>query len=186
MDTKLVYKHSRAFIGGTPSVFAYYNSDRKKSIDILTSSGTQYAKVDIFSTLGLSNVDIGLTSDKKQVRVELIGVSTAGDEICANILATACFEIMDKKECYFGMILPDIVSEYDQNSETKHIMLLSPVFWDGYHSLETEEEIVTWLLCVPITDAEKVYVEENGIDSFEDILSQQDGDITDRTRKSFL
>ena len=186
MDNRDVYRFTRSFVGGKAEVYAYYDAKKTKSIDIMTSSDTMYTKVDVYSTIGLSETDIGLRAGSRRLGVELIGVSDKGDEIMANILATVAFEVMDKKDCFWGKVFSDAVSAYDDTYDAKHIVLLSPEFWEGYHQLETPKEVIAWLLLVPISDAEKSFIDQNGINAFEDVLARQNTDITDRKRKSFI
>lgn len=186
MSKKDIFKYSRQFIGGKAEVYAYYNSNKSKSIDIMTSSETQYSEVAIYSTIGLSEVNIGLKSDNKRVGVELISIGDKGDELDANILASVAFEIMDSKDCFLGKIVPNAISQYDAKYDCKHVILLTPVFWEKYQQYETEDKIVAWLLLVPISDVEKLYIERKGVEAFEHILSQQNADITDRKRRSLV
>jgi hypothetical protein len=152
----------------------------------MTSSETQYSEVDIYSTIGLSEVDIGLESDSKTVGVELISIGDKGDELNANILASVAFELMDTKDCFWGKIISNAISQYDEKYDCKHVILLTPAFWEKYQQYETEDKIVAWLLLVPISNAEKLYIESNGVEAFEHILTQQKADITDRKRQSFI
>ena len=186
MNRKEIFRYSRRFIGGKSEVYSYYNSDKSKSIDIMISSETQYSEVDIYSTIGLSEVEIGLKYNDKTVGVELISIGDKGDELNANILASVAFELMDTKDCYFGKIVPNAISQYDAKYECKHVILLTPAFWEKYHQYEIEDKIVAWLLLVPVTNAEKMYIENNGVEAFEHILAQQNSDITDRKRQSFV
>jgi len=187
MDNKSIFKHAKKFIGGQTEVFEYYNTAKSKHIDMMINKETAFEEVAVYSTIGLSSVDLGISDENsKPIRVELIGVGDLEDENTANIIATSCFEIMDKKMCYFGMVIPNVVERYVPNLQTKHIILLSPVFWKDYKALESESEIIVWLLCVPITDSEKAYLEKNGLDALEQLLSEQENDITDIYRHSFI
>lgn len=186
MNRKDIFKYSRQFIGGKSEVYAYYNSSKSKSIDIMISSETQYSEVNIYSTIGLSELNIGLESNNKTVGVELICIGDKGDELNANILASVAFKLMDMKDCFWGKIIPDAISQYDIKHDCKHVILLTPAFWNKYQQYETEDKIVAWLLLVPISNAEKLYIESNGVEAFEHILAQQKADITDRKRQSFV
>ncbi len=186
MTRKEIFRHAMGFIGGKGSVYEYHNDDKSKSIDIMTNSNTKFSKVDVSATIGLSEVDLGLRSKNKSLRIELICVGDKGDEVACNILATTAFDIMDMKECYWGQIVPDVIREYDKKCKTAHVILLSPSFWDDYRPIESEDKIVVWLLLVPITNEERAFIEENGVDAFEKILADQSSDITDRKRNSFI
>lgn len=186
MDRKEIFRHARQFIGGTATVYAYYNEDNSKSIDVMTSTNTQYKAVDIHSTIGLSETNINKSMAGKRVGVELIAVGDKGKDINCNILASVAFEIMDEKNCYYGEAFINAISKYDKSLEMKHVILLAPAFWEEYSQISSNSMIISWLLLVPISDKEKSYIESNGVDAFEEILAKQDVDITDINRKSFV
>ncbi len=186
MDNRSVFKHERGFILGKYKVFEYYNTNKTKSIDVMTSTETQFRDVAVYSTIGLSKTELGLTSQGLSVRVELIGVGDKDDDTVANIISTVGFDIMDTKNCGYGMTVTDVIRQYNDTLEVRHVVLLEPVFWEYYTPLEKDGEHVSWLLCVPITDNELRFIREKGIDEFETLLSEQSGDITDIHRKSFV
>lgn len=191
MDNNAIYRHTRDFIGGNATVNAYHNKSNTKQIEIMTSTDTMYKQVDIHSTIGLSNTELGLCTDGRSLRVELISVGDKGDEITAKIMASIALEVMDKglQSCYYGRIYSGIIHQYDNTHDMKHVILLAPNgYWDKYRLLEFEHEniVVVWLLLVPISDAEKAFIDTNGVPAFEELLSRQTTDVTDRKRKSFL
>lgn len=186
MDKKIIAKYTLEFIGGTPKVERFYNVDESKAIDILSSDFGELKGVSTCATIGVSNVNIGLSAKGKTLRVELIAAGAVEDEILGNILSSIAFDIFNSKTCVYGMIIPNIISTYIRDIDMKHIVLMSPVFWSKYCSYEDENTIVTWLMVVPISDSEKSYIEDKGIDFFDKLLGEQDTDVLDYYRDSML
>lgn len=186
MDTKEIAKYALSFMGGKPKVTAYYNDDETKTIDILTCTTDSAVKNISLSTIGLSEFDIDKEIDSKTLTVELAMYGRDSDDVYANILSSVAFVIQEGHECDFGMIINDVVSPYVKNTELQHVILMHPVFWDKYSKLETVDEVVAWLLAVPITDAEKQYIRQYGIDEFDKLLFEKNVDVTDLCRISFI
>lgn len=183
MDNKKVAKHALGFIGGKPNVSRYYNDDESKKIDIITSNSGVIKGIPTCATIGLNQTDIGLSAKGKELRVELVAACDLSSEILGNILATISFETMDEKSCAYGMLIPDVVGSYDQGTELKHAVLMSPVFWPKYQVLEDEECKVAWLMVVPVTDSEKKYIEQNGVAAFDILLERKNVDVINMRRK---
>ena len=186
MDNKKVAKHALGFIGGKPGVSRYYNRDESKQIDIMTSDSGVIKGVPTCAPIGLNQTDIGLTANGKKLRVELMAVCELSADVLGNILASIAFEVMDHKTCSYGMVVPDIISSYVRKTDFKHVVLMSPVFWPKYKTLEDGEYTVAWLMAVPVTDAEKAYIERNGADAFDRLLEEKNADVISMKRKSVV
>lgn len=179
MDNKKIANYALDFIGGNPEVFTYYNDDETKKIDIMFCKDD--ANFSVVSTIGLSSVDIGMTFENKPLRVELIILGSATEEIFGNILASAAFWVGENHYCNFGIVIDNVI---DAETDLKHVILMQPSIWKDYKPYELENNIVAWLMAIPINDAEKNYIEQNGVDAFDKILEESQIDLTDLHRKS--
>lgn len=186
MDNKKIAKYELAFIGGNPKVYRYYNEDESKHIDILTSQKGYCNNGITCASIGLNETDIGLMNEGKKLRIELIALGNLNDYKLENILSTCVFEIMDNKTCSYGMIIPNIIKNYVENTCMEHILLLSPIFWEKYSPLIDKDEIVSWLLLVPISTEEAKYIQNHGVDQFETLMEEKKVDISDYKRKSIV
>lgn len=186
MDNKKVAKHALGFIGGKPNVSRYYNVDETKKIDVMKSDSGVIKGIPTCATIGLSQTDIGLSVKGKELRVELVASCDLNPETLGNILATISFETMDTKSCAYGMLIPNAISSYVKETELKHAVLMSPVFWPKYQVLEDDECTVAWLMVVPVTDSEKKYIEQNGVAAFDSLLEREDTDIINMKRESVV
>ena len=184
MEAKKIAQHALEFIGGQPTVNAYYNEDESKSIDIMECKENNSEDTTI-ATIGLSAFDIAKTTeDGKDLRVELLMAGLAGTDVFGQILSQVAFEIQDMGDCYFGMIVENVISPYVEQTNLRHVILMSPVFWESYKPLDLEDACVTWLLAVPIRDDEKDFIEKHGIDAFDESMSKANIDVTDFLRTS--
>lgn len=175
-----------SFIQGKPEVFEYHNDDKSASIDIMFCTDENNSEMVTLSTIGLCNVDIGQEVDGKALRVELIILGDRNEAICAKILATAAFNVQQEQYCNFGFVIEDVVSFYIADANVKHLALIHPFFWDGYKYLELDDTIVAWLLALPITEEEKIYIDKNGIEKFNELLAKSQADLTDFYRSSCI
>ena len=182
MDNRKIAKHSRDFIGGDPSVFEYVNENADKAIDIMKCSGGFLSDYDVFVSIGLSNVDIGLSIESKKLEIEIIAVCRKNDKNWDNILAYTVFDIMDNTVLTYGSVVQNAVSAY-KDTELKHALLLSPFCFSGYKPYSNSNEIVSWLMIVPISDSELKFINDNGISAFESLLDDT-FDFTDLRRKT--
>lgn len=186
MDNKKIAKFEVSFIGGNPKVFRYLNQNNSKSIDIFISKDGYCNKGKTCATIGMNEIETGLKQGKKKVRFELIALGKSNLFKLENILATTAFEIRDKKICQYGMVIPDVVRKYIKSTNMEHILLLSPTFWERYAPLEEEEEVVSWLLLVPISNDEAVYIQKHGVEQFKSLLEEKNVDISDYNRESIV
>ena len=152
----------------------------------MSSSDRPYHGVKSYATIGLSECDIGLFSNDKRLRVELLGACDEKEELFANILATTAFEIMGKKQCTYGDVIQNVISEYIIDSEMKHVYLMNPFLWNEFETLEFRELCVAWLLIIPISEQEKEYAIINGWEALEDKFEAVDIDIFNLNRKSII
>ena len=104
----------------------------------------------------------------------------------ANILATTAFEIMGGQKCGYGEIIQNVIPQYINDGEMKHIYLMNPFLWEGLKNFELEDRKVTWLLIIPISTQEKDYARVHGWNELEVKLEEADIDIFNLQRKSIL
>ena len=186
MNNKKIARHAADFLGGKPEVFAYYNDDKTKTIDILSCTDGKSSNAAL-STIGLSATDIGkILENDVPLHVELAMLGLPDDNRFGNILASSAFVIQESGDCDFGMIIHDVVTPYVQDTELQHVILLRPVFWDRYTPIETDEQVTAWLVALPITDMERKYILENGIEAFEKILTENAVNFVDLERPSCI
>ena len=120
------------------------------------------------------------------IRIEILGACNNEQIEFPNILSTAAFEIIDRAECNYGLILPRLIELYYPNINMKHICLISPFLWDELKTIELPDIKVAWLLMVPISDEEMNYALKYGVDELESLFEEANIDIFDLNRLSVI
>ncbi|QHE62586.1 suppressor of fused domain protein [Rossellomorea vietnamensis] len=169
-ENKEVARTAVNIFGGKPYVFKYRDDNQVSSIDILSCEDKNFEGVLSYSTLGLSDFANRYEENTIPLRVELVGASDF--ECFPNILATCAFNIINSNfECTFGTIFKDVVKMYLPNSSMKHILFLSPYLWgDKFNTKNFEKKEVAWLMAIPISEQEKHYADNNGVEALEELL----------------
>lgn len=183
---KIIAKKELEVIGGKPQVYRFWDEQNIKNVDILSCVERPYSGVVSYATIGLSDYDIGMLIDNKNLRVELLGAIDEKEESFINILASTVFEIMEKGNCGYGDIIPNVISQYISNCEMKHIYLMNPFLWDGFETIEFEDRKIAWLLIIPISNEEKEYAMKNGWDALETKFEEANIDIFNLRRESIM
>ena len=184
MNNKKIAIFERDFIGGTPRVERFENENGNRSVDVLSVSDGTLKNRTVYATIGLHKTDLGLSVRGVPLRAELILAAKAENDLNKNMIASAAFSGMESGSLKPGTIIHDIIGEYIKDTEVKHFVCMSPVFWKDYRPLKGEDETVAWLQLVPITEAELAFIEKNGLDAFDRHLEEKKIDVTRFKRKS--
>lgn len=188
-ENKIIANIIRKNFMKRPEVYKYYDNDRKSSIDIAISENGVYKGVTSYSTIGLSDYNIGFKYKKNiPLRVEFLGVCTNEIDYFANIMATCAFNIINSKfKCYPGVVFKNVIYMYNKNLNVKHILFCPPYLWNHkFKNVYFEIKTVAWLMMIPISDKELIYLNDNGADALEDLFKKKDVDISDLERESLL
>ncbi|MGK9236830.1 suppressor of fused domain protein [Inquilinus limosus] len=84
-----------------------------------------------------------------------------------------------------GIIYPRVIEMYYKNIDVNHILLGNPYLWD-IKTQKFSSKIVAWLLAVPISNAEYVVANGEGVDHLERALEARSVDIFNLQRKSIF
>ncbi|MDO5560839.1 MAG: suppressor of fused domain protein [Oscillospiraceae bacterium] len=184
-------------LGGEQKAFSYHQENGKKNstpygdIDILFAKSSPSKGYLTASTLGMVNRTTGYKdkNSQKEIRAELIMSSYGGSDLIGKILSTAAIGICDNGIQYgYGTLLKGILEGYLPNSDMKHLFLMlpPPIWSDKFKVIDCEDSIVVFLYALPISDAEKEYMAEHGIDELQNHFVQENIDMFDLNRKSVL
>ncbi|AEK24495.1 suppressor of fused domain protein [Capnocytophaga canimorsus] len=178
-------------IGINPRVFPYYDNHKINFIDILSIDDPLNTENSFYSTIGLSDFPNKIEMNDNSmlnIPVELLMCGYKKYDKIGNILATVSFYISKNKwTCQPGTVFENIVSDY-YVSQMQHIMFVRPFLWeDKLSDLKFGKKKIHCLLCIPISEKELRFKEENGLTSLEKMLFQQKNiDIFDIERESVL
>ena len=80
----------------------------------------------------------------------------------------------------------NVIDDYYKNLEMRHIYYTIPSYWEDLQGHLIYGHIVNWLFAIPISDNELDYLNENGVDAFEDLLESNDTEVYDLYRRSII
>lgn len=183
---KAVAKAEMNFIKGTPQIRRFWDSSNEKQIDILKCLNTPQNGLQVCATIGLNKIDIGLISDKKPLRAEIVGASDILNNSFENMIATTAFKIMDSHTCFPGYIVDNVIEEYIPDCEMKHFLLTDPFLWEDAQSITLDSVHIAWLMTVPISHKEYEYARINGVSKLESAFEHHNIDIYNIYRKSIF
>lgn len=182
-DIKVVANHIRKSVGGIPKVTRYYNSNKSQFIDIFQSQDSPINTINTLSTIGLSTYSINRKFfDDSELRVEFIAASPRENTLFENVLASCAFNIIHGTHiCYPGAVFTNILEQYYEGSNMKHIMFIPPFLWN-IDDLRFDDRTITWLMALPISEKELEYLRNNGSDQLEQLFEEQQIDFYDLNR----
>lgn len=179
---KEIYKKLAPIIGVEPKVIRYGDDSGENSIFIMECPDPTDKDVIFYSTIGLSDYSIG---DEKY---ELMIAGYSANDKTGNILSTSAFFcIKDNWKVSPGTVFETLVEMYYKDSEMKHIYFSNPYLWeDKLEDFEVQNEKISFLLAVAISDAELEFRKNNSSEALEALFQEKEIDIFDMNRKSIL
>jgi len=164
------------------------DNDSEESLQIVSFLDCPGETVSTFLSLGMSHKVLEMNSTKK-VRQELIfSVYTlAIPGLVVSFLMSLCEAILNRgKAVLRGEVIP-LSSELAERIGFEFVYCTIPVFFeDDFCSYDdtSPPTIMVWVL--PIYRSEAEYIEENGWESFEDLLEDKDPDLCSLERESII
>ena len=186
-ENKRVARYAAAAFGGECRVDEYANESEELMVGILRCPGQPQKGVTSYSTIKLSDHPMKDGAEEFPTRLELAGVCMGTARWFPNMLASAAFTIMQSHTVYRpGMVMPNLVRRYHP-SELPHLYLTAPFLWEReLKTLDCGTKKVSWLLAMPISEAERAYLQAHGDDAFEQLLERQLADFSNPDRESVV
>jgi hypothetical protein len=188
-ENKELAKYITAIVGINRTIQRHWDEKNENCMDIFTCDDPIDSKVKFYGTIGLSDYPniIEMKNGNKNIPVELLMAGYKNYDKIPNILSTCAFYISKNKwNCQPGSIFMRMVDFY-YKKEMQHIIFVSPFIWENkLEPLKLETKTVNWLLAVPISELEMKYKNEKGFDNFQSLFGDNDVDIFDLDRKSFI
>lgn len=186
-NDKLTAQRILQAVGGNPKVVEYRDNNENATIDIFIGINRPCDEITTYSTIGLSNYEIGLKSKNKEIRIEFIGGCKSVYKKFGNVLSSCAFNIInDQFSCKPGTIYHNIISEYYEETSMKHVLFTDPLLWDSLGYIDTENIHITWLMLIPISDKEFEFVRNNSVEELEKLFEKNEIDIFDLNRDSVI
>lgn len=183
-----VYRQAGELFGGSSRVFRYYAQSDEISMDLLTAADVPRPGVVSYSTVGLQQHSVGLRSDGKPLRIEILAAGYARYEHYPDLLSGCSFAIINADfACAEGAVYRDSVNMYVQGSPMRHLLFAKLSLWGKEPvDLEFEDKKTIWLTAIPISDGELAFFEENGTYALLERLKLAGADLFDLKRPTVL
>lgn len=173
-------------IGGHPETDAMVDAAGDLRIDMLSLHDAPAPDWCTWSTVGLHTMGNELpleSGESVSVPAELMTVGAPGSDVMGKVLGSCAFAVMrDNWLMAPGIVFGDVVSLYDPQATTPHLMWVHPFTAGGLDRVDVGDGLfVHWLMGMPITDAERIWLEANGYDAFIAKLENGEVNYTDST-----
>jgi len=178
-------KSIRSRLGDETKVVRFGDDDGVNDCFIVSGFNCPIEGVTSYSSIGLSRTTqkLGIAD----VRVELITACASGTPHVDNLMASCVFECFrNGTNISYGSLITNIVSQYRISDTLRHVTFVSPFLWHGFNRLEVGAQDIHFLLMLPISESEKIFAENNGIDALENVFNKAQIDIYDVHRSSII
>jgi hypothetical protein len=185
-ENRKIARYVASVFGGTPRVGEYHNTSGRLAVGILSSRDRPVEGVTSYSTIKLSDHPLPWGEGEFPARLELAGGCVNTEPAFPNLLASAAFHIMQSDALYGpGTVVPDLVGRSGVETSCPHLYLTAPFLWgDRLNSLDCGTKTVTWLLAMPISEAEYAFLRQHGDRALEHLLEEREVDTFDPRRPS--
>jgi hypothetical protein len=185
-ENKAISRHVAQAFGGTPHVRIYDHDTIDLSVAILSSANRPVKGVTSYATVGLSDYPMRYAKGEFPTRLELVGGCEALRVEFANILSAAAFCVMRTGMLIApGSVMRNYVGEFVADSSVPHLYFSPPFLWESVlKSRDFGPKTVSWLLAIPISEAEARYCDEHGGSALEDLFEKHQIDIYNLYRSS--
>lgn len=118
--------------------------------------------------------------------MEILGASDVLIDKFENIIAAIAFDIMDTRKCYPGYIAENVINQYIEDGDMKHVLLTDPFIWENAKSISIDHICVAWLMVVPISEREYEHAQTKSVKALEKLYKEKEIDIYNLYRKSVI
>ncbi len=176
-------------IGGDPEVEGMVDAGGRTRVDVLTCHNAPAPGWTTWSTVTLHtqpNVLPMVSGEDLEIRAELMAVGLPGSDVMGKVLGSCAFAVLqDHWMMAPGIVFGDVVSLYDPETTTPHIMWSHPFTATDLGAVEVDENLtVHWLVAMPITEAERQWLEGHDYDAFANLLDEKQVTYADLRRES--
>lgn len=86
-----------------------------------------------------------------------------------------------------GTVFEDLFACFNPGLTLQHLVLIDPIGWDDHFTKVTlEGQVVFPLMMVPISESECRFIEQQGLDAFEERVNTAHADLLDWQRQAIL
>lgn len=181
---KSVFKALSSVVGPVDKVTHYFDDSEENTVDIASFVDLPEAGLITYSTVTMHV--LGNEMDGRNIPIELMVIARAGDSAIVDVLIEAAFAVGKAGWLAVrGVVFPDFVSSYFPDTTTPHLMWMEPFVWPELAPLGVGGVgDVSFLMGLPLTQAEVDLAHVSGFDALESALETGDVPYTDLWRRS--
>lgn len=141
---------------------------------------------DFAASLGLLLLDQG--NGEWPLHIELIMDARGHQASIDDLVASLALHILSTGDKVApGTLYEDLFGYVNPGLALQHLVLLDPIGWDDQFSKVTlEGQAIYPLMMVPISEAECRYIEQHGLDAFEERIQTTHADLLNWQRDSII
>ncbi|MCI1747232.1 MAG: suppressor of fused domain protein [Acidipropionibacterium sp.] len=186
-----VVKAAVQAIGGEPEVEGMVDAAGATRVDVLTCRNSPAPGWTTWSTVTLHtqpNVLPMASGESLEIRAELMAVGVPGSEVMGKVVGSCAFAVLqDHWMMAPGIVFGDVVSLYDPETTTPHIMWAHPFTATDLGAVKVDQDLtVHWLVAMPITEAERQWLAGHDYEAFADLLDEHEVTYADLRRESVV
>lgn len=172
---------------GTPSITRHADETIRRQITLATVTDSPAEGVISYASIGLSDYPAGMIGSLA-LGVELVGACRNEFTRFPDILSLCVSKIISGQTRYHpGAVIKEVISGFFPDLAMKHILLVTPYGWSkDLLTLEFPDRWVSWLMALPISDAELKFYNTTESGGLQERLVKTGADIYDLTRASII
>jgi antitoxin YqcF len=176
-------KTFRSRFGSETKVVRFGDDGGANDVFIVSGQNCPIPGVTSYASVGLSRNT--QPAALKDVKVEIVAACATATPYIDNLVSSCVFDsVKNDSTIVYGACIPNIIVQYGISTTLKHVTFVAPFPWRDLNRVEVEDETVYCLLMLPISDAERRYLIECGIDALEKLFNEKQIDIYDIKRPS--
>jgi hypothetical protein len=174
-----------ATLGGKCGRYVLADRTRKFEIGMIAAPGKPEAELTSLVTVGLSQTVLTGTAQ----RLELAGIFPTDKEGCREVLAAAAFKVMRTHQAIQpGTVQLNCLHDWYPKANVPHLYFVEAEHWNfpQLQPIDMGSFTVKFLQALPITEAEKELVEQQGGMGLESLLLGAAANLWDLRRASVV
>jgi len=170
-----------------PKIWASDGDDQLPPLNLVECVNVPQRGVTSYATVGMSRFDNAARANGKDLRVELVAAAGSNWEVIKSGLVGSALNVASgEHQIWPDTIFPNVMSGFDQTVSVPHALFVTPFLWSDIQDLESDDQIITWLMMVPISERELLFAEERGVDALNARLVEAQPDVFDLMRPSTI
>jgi hypothetical protein len=183
--TKDVSRDSIRGLDGPAGMIRYPDAVHGSNIALLVVKDRPYEGAVSYVTTNLSDVPVG-GRVTPPLGAEVIGVCDAGVDV-PRLLSEIVFRARERESGPVRHEVMLVVVPAEMSRELRHVLFVDPVYWQyGFEPRIYDYKTVAWLLLVPISESERLFIKKEGAAALEVIFDETDTEISDLLREPVL